>query len=255
MRTRAPVLLSQRFLVATMQLLSVHGTNSVRSNISPRKAEGRQSSVDCLLCGHQDVSLFSQIGALNYFRCDQCQLVFLEPSSMPDQDAAKAHYDLHENDPNDPNYRAFLRRLANPLVEKITAGSYGLDYGCGPGPGLAALLGEQGFSMEVYDPIYADDEDVLEETYDFITCTEVVEHFHLPKAEFERFDQLLKPGGWLAIMTSWLTDEIDFDHWYYRCDPTHVCFYNHKTLERWAAEKNWLIYFPAPNVALIQKLA
>lgn len=211
--------------------------------------------MDCLLCGYRHVSLFSQIGALNYFRCDQCQLVFLEPSSMPDQNTAKAHYDLHENDPDDPNYRAFLRRLANPLMEKIAEGSYGLDYGCGPGPGLAALLSEHGFAMEVYDPIYADDEDVLEETYDFITCTEVVEHFHFPKADFERFDHLLKPGGWLAIMTSWLTDEIDFDHWYYRCDPTHVCFFNQTTLQHWAAEKNWLVYFPAANVALIKKPA
>jgi cyclopropane fatty-acyl-phospholipid synthase-like methyltransferase len=64
-----------------------------------------------------------------------------------------------------------------------------------------------------------------ERTYDFITCTEVVEHFHHPALEFRRLDALLKPGGWLAIQTTFQTDDARFARWNYRRDPTHVVFY------------------------------
>jgi len=42
--------------------------------------------------------------------------------------------------------------------------------------------------------------EALTRTCDFITCTEVAEHFHRPADEFRRLDALLKPGGWLALM-------------------------------------------------------
>lgn len=207
----------------------------------------------CLLCHSANTALFHQIGAEHYHRCNVCQFVFLTPEQMPSLAIEQAEYDMHENDPDDIHYRAFLRRATEPLIEKIPSGSYGLDYGCGPGPALAAMLSERGFSMEIYDPIYANDEDVLEEAYDFITCTEVAEHFHYPAKEFDQFDRLLNPGGWLAIMTSWLTADIQFDQWYYRRDPTHVCFYSTTTLKHWADTRGWRIEFPRDNVALLQK--
>ena len=54
----------------------------------------------------------------------------------------KAQYDLHENDPNDPGYRAFLDRLAGPLDKRLAPHSHGLDFGCGPGPTLSVMLEE-----------------------------------------------------------------------------------------------------------------
>ncbi|MCC1498350.1 methyltransferase domain-containing protein, partial [Alcanivorax sp. 1008] len=69
--------------------------------------------------------------------------------------------------------------------------------------------------------------------YDFVTCTEVVEHFHQPAREFERLTSLLTPTGVLAIMTSLLDDGVDFHTWHYRRDPTHVSFYRQTTF-------NWI---------------
>jgi hypothetical protein len=165
----------------------------------------------------------------DYWRCQHCEATFVDPSQLPDRTLEHDQYRLHRNDASDADYRKFLARLALPLLERLPAGSSGLDYGCGPGPALAAMLTEAGHRIAVYDPLFFDDPKVLDEHYDFITCTEVVEHFHHPFDEFIRLDRLLKPGGWLAVMTMFQTDDAAFAHWHYRRDPTHVVFYRETT--------------------------
>jgi 2-polyprenyl-3-methyl-5-hydroxy-6-metoxy-1,4-benzoquinol methylase len=151
------------------------------------------------------------------------------------------------------HYRKFLSRLAEPLKEVLQPGDRGLDFGCGQGPALAAMMNEAGFPTQVYDPIYFPDEAPLNACYDFITCTEVVEHLHEPRPAFEQLDTLLAPGGILAVMTRWLTEDASFANWRYRRDPTHVCFYRIETLE-WLAEAfGWLLQFPARNVTFFRK--
>ena len=59
----------------------------------------------------------------------------------------------------------------------------------------------------------------LNRTYDFITCTETVEHFTDPCTELQRFDILLRPGGWLGVMTGMLDSWDDFPSWYYHPRP------------------------------------
>ncbi|MEE4250976.1 MAG: class I SAM-dependent methyltransferase [Alcanivoracaceae bacterium] len=188
----------------------------------------------CPLCQHNPCLSFAQVDGLDYFRCQRCQLTFLDPAQLPEAEAERRHYDLHENHPTDPRYRDWLDRLAIPLGERLVGSSEGLDFGCGPGPALAQMLSERGHAMSLYDPVYAADVSVLQRDYDFVTCTEVVEHFHHPGREFERLATLLRPGGWLAIMTSLLHDGIDFRKWHYRRDPTHVSFYRQATFS-WIA--------------------
>ncbi|HEX2255546.1 MAG TPA: class I SAM-dependent methyltransferase [Afifellaceae bacterium] len=132
-------------------------------------------------------------------------------------------------------------------------GRCGLDYGCGPGPALAAMLREAGHRMAVYDPCFRPDRAPLRQTYDFITCTEAAEHFHRPADEFDRLDGLLRPGGWLALMTCFQTDDARFAGWHYRRDPTHVVFYREETLHRIVAERGWTCEIPAKDIALMRK--
>ncbi|MEI4850515.1 class I SAM-dependent methyltransferase, partial [Klebsiella pneumoniae] len=80
-------------------------------------------------------------------------------------------------------------------------GARGLDFGCGPGPALATMLREAGMDMALFDPFFYPQASVLERQYDFITCTEVVEHLHRPAEVFRQLDRLLAPGGWLGVMT------------------------------------------------------
>ena len=86
-------------------------------------------------------------------------------------------------------------------------------------------LREAGHEVALYDPFYFDEPAVLAQRHQFITCTEVVEHLHRPAEVFRTLHDMLEPGGWLAIMTSFQTDDSRFEHWGYRRDPTHVVFY------------------------------
>ena len=74
--------------------------------------------------------------------------------------------------------------------------------------------------------------------YDFITCTEVIEHVHEPFRVFEKLFNLLVPGGVLALMTGICDADIEreFSGWHYHRDCTHICFYRPQTLD-WIAQK------------------
>ena len=207
----------------------------------------------CPVCLDRSPVELLTVDALAYWRCESCQARFLDPDQLPDRAAEKREYDRHENDTDDPGYRQFLGQLSNPLLNRIDPGSSGLDYGCGPGPALARLLEEAGHSVATWDPIYAPDDSVLKQRYDFITCTEVVEHFHHPAAEFRRLDRLLKPGGWLGIMTRFQTDDSRFANWHYRRDPTHVVFYREATFEWLGKHYGWEVECIAPQVVLVRK--
>ena len=129
----------------------------------------------------------------------------------------------------------------------------GLDYGCGPGPALAAMLEEAGLEMALYDPFFEADRAVLGRDYDVITMSEVAEHLFDPAAEFQRLDRLLKPGGWLGVMTCFQTDDERFANWHYRRDPTHVVFYRPLTLQVIAEQRGWSCEIPCKDVALMHK--
>jgi SAM-dependent methyltransferase len=209
----------------------------------------------CPLCRSADVLPHAERRGSRYVRCGVCRLVFLHPAQRPSADEERAHYGTHENRLDDPGYRAFLARVADPLAARLAPGAEGLDYGAGPGPALARMLEERGFRMRVYDPFFAPDADVLHRAYDFVTCTETAEHFHDPAAEFARLHGLLRPGGWLGVMTEMLDDARDFASWRYARDPTHVCFYAAETM-RWIADAHgWGMETPARNVVLFQKSA
>lgn len=207
----------------------------------------------CVVCCAARPRTFLEVAGKRYWRCDVCEATFLDPGQQPTRDEEFSHYGHHENDPDDARYRRFLAKLADPLLEKLQPGMSGLDYGCGPGPALAAMLGEAGIEMALYDPFFRPARDVLERHYDVITLSEVAEHMFEPAAEFERLDQLLKPGGWLGVMTCFQTDDDRFAAWHYRRDPTHVVFYRIRTFEVIAERWGWHCESPRKDVALLQK--
>lgn len=207
----------------------------------------------CPVCEASAARLFLRVDTRDYWRCRACQSTFLDPAQLPDPDAERAQYQLHHNKPGDEGYRRFLGRLATPLLERLPPVRHSLDYGCGPGPALAAMLREAGHLVALYDPFFFDDLTVLTESYDFITCTEVAEHFHRPAEEFRRLNSLLRPGGLLAVMTSFQTDDARFVNWHYRRDPTHVVFYREATFHHLAGQYGWTCEIPGQHVVLLRK--
>lgn len=193
------------------------------------------------------------MGARSYQRCEDCEATFLDPAHFLDADSERTEYEQHQNLPGDPGYVRFLSQVVQPLLARLPPYSRGLDYGCGPGPVLALMLREAGHTVALYDPFFHPNTAPLQSRHDFITCTEVIEHFHAPALEFRRLDALLQPGGWLALMTCFQTDDARFAQWHYRRDPTHVVFYREATLAHLARRHGWRMEVPTRNVALMHK--
>lgn len=187
-----------------------------------------------------------------YWACSVCEARFLDPGMRPTAQQELAHYRHHQNDPDDSRYRRFLSKLAGPLLERLPGPSEGLDYGCGPGPALAAMLREAGHTVALYDPFFAPDVATLAARYDFITCSETAEHFHRPAEEFARLMAMVRPGGWLAIMTCFQTDDALFAGWRYRMDPTHVVFYREETFRVIGRRTGWTVDVPLKDVVLMR---
>lgn len=143
--------------------------------------------------------------------------------------------------------------MLTPLCAQLAAGAVGLDYGCGPGPAASAMMAERGFPTVDYDPYFFPDVAVLARKYDFIVCTEVVEHLRRPADDVARLDGLLKPGAVLGAMTGVLEDDASFADWWYRRDFTHICFYRPETLEWIARRFGWELSRPSRDAALFRK--
>lgn len=206
----------------------------------------------CPLCLRVGLQPGFEASGRTFSRCATCDLLSVAASDRPDAAAENAHYLMHENSPDDPRYREFLDRLLAPLTSKLEPGARGLDYGSGPGPTASVMLAERGFSTALYDPFFAPDTGQRDRVYDFVLSTESVEHFHAPIREFERIDRMVRPGGWIALMTE-MVDERLSAKWWYLHDPTHVCFYSMDTM-RWIARRfTWTIESPARNVVLLHK--
>jgi len=209
----------------------------------------------CPLCGSQPSELFFENKFRQYLRCADCQLVFVPQHCWLSSEEEKATYDLHENDVHDQGYRQFLSRLTIPLLEKLPPHQQGLDFGCGPGPALAAMLEEQGHQVDLFDLHYHNDPAVFEKQYDFICATEVVEHLHQPDKELTRLFSLLKSGGWLAIMTKLVIDQQAFSQWHYIRDLTHICFFSPATFNYLAQRFSAELSFVTKDVILLQRKA
>ncbi len=215
--------------------------------------------MNCPLCLSHDVIPFFErtdvrYGKRDYNKCLICRLIFLSPEFHFNLAQEKARYDTHENSPQDSGYVSFLKKLADPLCQKIKPGDRGLDFGCGPGPTMSVILNERGFQVENYDPIYFPKKALLQESYDFITCTETIEHFYQPRKEFELLSRRLKPGGILGIMTEILHDETQFPTWWYPNDPTHVTFYQKETFEWIAHWQRRSVEFPVKNIIFLMQV-
>lgn len=162
-------------------------------------------------------------------------------------------YDLHVNDVRDQGYRLFLSRLATPLLERLPPDRQGLDFGCGPGPALAAMMEEAGHRMRLFDLFYYNTPEVLTHSYDFIVATEVVEHLQDPHAVFQTLFRILKPGGWLGVMTKQVMNPEAFSQWHYIRDKTHICFYSKPVFEYLAQQFNAVPDFIGNDVILLKK--
>jgi len=138
-------------------------------------------------------------------------------------------------------------------MERLGPNQKGLDFGCGPGPALAAILNEHEHHTDCFDPFYFNTPKLLEKNYDFITATEVVEHLEYPAQTFELLFNRMNQGGWLGIMTKMVISQEAFKTWHYIRDLTHICFYRPDTFKYLANRFNASVVFVEKDVILFHK--
>jgi len=208
----------------------------------------------CPLCHDCDHIEYSQDKTRPYLQCQNCALIFVRSKDLLGPKEEKERYSTHQNDFKDQGYRDFLYRLLTPLKEVLIPNSQGLDFGCGPGPAISHYMGEEGYSVSNYDPYFANDLSTLETTYDFLTCTEVIEHIYDVKEAFKQMVELVKDKGVVGIMTQFPPEEqSQFSSWWYKNDPTHVRFFSKNTLNFMANEYNLEVEFHGKSVAIFKK--
>ena len=211
--------------------------------------------ITCPLCQSKTQSLIFKDSYREYLSCSDCEFVFVPKTYHLNEFEEKIRYDTHNNDPSDSRYRQFLSQLTKPLLEKIPEKSSGLDFGSGSGPTLSIMLQERGHHVELYDKFYAPNEQIFSKRFDFITASEVVEHLRNPKFELKRLATILKPGGYLAVMTHMLTEKINFGDWYYKNDPSHIGFFNEKSFMHLANELGFGVNIYSERVIFLKKLS
>ncbi len=191
--------------------------------------------MNCPLCLSTQSRLFFKEKARFFHRCNHCDLIFLDDQFYLSETDEKKRYDLHDNNPEDPAYVAFLMQLIKPIKPYLNSNMTALDFGSGIGRVIESVLKGSVKEINSFDPFYLNKPSLLTKQYNIITATEVVEHLKTPAQVFEHLKKMLLPDALLGRMTK-LSDHIDFPSWYYKNDPTHIVFYSKKTMH-WIAEK------------------
>ncbi|MCB0347532.1 MAG: class I SAM-dependent methyltransferase [Bdellovibrionales bacterium] len=210
----------------------------------------------CPLCACKDTKEFYvHKKAGSYFHCSKCDLRFLGKEFYASTDQEKQVYLQHTNDLENPYYLDFINPVVEVSKKFITKGQSGIDYGCGYSPLLANLLTRDGYTIKSYDPMFFPKEELLQTKYDFVVCTEVVEHFKQAGQELDKLNTLLKTNGVLVLMTLLYNESIEFAHWHYRRDPTHVSLYSQKSIDYLMKKMGWTsLYSDEKRLFVFKKL-
>ena len=204
-------------------------------------------SHNCPLCNSTS-TLFCEKTKHLFYKCNTCHGIFRPKHTFLTAEEEKAHYEKHNNDVFDERYQNFVSPIVNAILQDFTSEAKGLDFGSGTGPVIAKMLTDKGYQVQNYDLFFANEPSLLNQKYDYISCCEVMEHFHQPYKEFELLKSLLLPKGKLYCKTEVFNNQKPFENWYYKDDFTHVFIYQHKTLE-WIKTK-----FHFSNLVIKEKL-
>lgn len=177
--------------------------------------------------------MFDERNKWEFFHCKSCEFIFKNQKDYVDSDKELSQYKNHNNTMESPGYvemfEKFMDATFEPYIDNITTV---LEFGSGPGPVLSELLRQRGLDVDIYDKYFSPQKIYENKKYDLITSTEVIEHIEKPLEVFEVFSKHIKKDGYLALMTQFhKNEEEDFKKWWYKNDPTHICFFRPRTFE------------------------
>jgi len=187
---------------------------------------------------------FAETTERQYRFCPTCKLVFVPPEFFISEEDEIRRYLEHENSLDNAGYVAMFQKKIDDIRQSCEGIRSVLDFGCGYAPVLKTLLEREGFETAGYDPYFFPDWNP-DARYDLILSTETFEHLKEPGREWDKLADVLKPGGYLAVMTQFYPvaherlEPEEFLNWYYHRDPTHICFYTPETFQWIARHKGF----------------
>ncbi|HWZ52996.1 MAG TPA: tetratricopeptide repeat protein [Granulicella sp.] len=170
-----------------------------------------------------------------YRRCEQCGFLFTTSFDAWTPEVFQRHIYNDAYIEVDPDF-VEVRPASNARMIATDFGGFRasislLDYGGGAGV-LAQRLRAQGFRAATYDPFSSFNE-MPAETFDLITCFEVMEHVPFPKETVATMVSLLKNKG--VIIFSTLVQPAGFESlswWYSSPRNGHISLYSSTSLTR-----------------------
>jgi hypothetical protein len=209
----------------------------------------------CKICNY-DTKAFDDVELQKQFYiCPNCHCIVLDPRFYLSLEKENSLYNNHHNSLENEGYVKMFEDFLDYFWNDLTCKEKALDFGSGPTPVLAQLLRRREVKIDHYDKFYQPIQCFENQTYDFITSTEVFEHLDDPVATLSLLSQHLKPKGFIALMTLFHTNnEASFLKWWYRRDPTHITFYTAYTLEVLAHKCGLeVLKTDGKRIALLQK--
>lgn len=210
---------------------------------------------NCKVCDTKTNEILISDFNKEYHVCSKCDCIFLDSKYYLSNEEEKYRYSKHDNHPQNSGYVKMFNDFLSIAVEPFLKEGVALDFGCGHGPVLADILKKRGFVVDVYDYYFYPDWEPVKDKYNLVTTTEVLEHIANPHSVFEVFSEIIKPGGFLALMTLFLPKEKSkFYNWWYPKDETHIVFYNEKTISFLAEKYGFEIVFSnSKNICTLRK--
>jgi 2-polyprenyl-3-methyl-5-hydroxy-6-metoxy-1,4-benzoquinol methylase len=224
-------------------------TNSESSSPSARHCPscGRNSAKDVLRAPDR---FHGRLQFYQLVRCPSCSLVWLENPPQPNEmgDHYGRDYDRFIGAGGENSPERWIHRQQTLLRYKPTGAL--LDLGCSSGSFLTSLKGQSWelYGIEMSRPTAEQAEansgakvfvgDILEapferESFDVITCFDVLEHLYEPRRVIKRVSEWLKPGGIFYILVpnieSWEA-RLFHSYWYGLELPRHLFHYSPESL-------------------------
>lgn len=209
-------------------------------------------SKPCPLCRDSQTELFDGPLQREYYKCAVCGIRFVDSKYYISEEKSRIRYLKHNNSSEFDGYKDYLIRAVKPSERFLKTDLRVLDYGCGPSPVLSGILKEMGVSSDYYDPNFFP-EGLKKEKYDLIFSTETFEHFREPSMDLNKINGLLFNGGYLVVMTSLVTNKVNFINWHYARDLTHILFYSSETFRYISKKFSFKILYNDKRSVLILK--
>ncbi len=212
-------------------------------------------TVPCLVCLQPVQQQIAELQQYRILKCNVCDLRFLDP--LPSTECLEKFYASHEN----YNHYAKVaeRKLKSGATKikrllKYTKGRSFLDIGCSTGANVEAAR-RLGFkasgidlcrqSIEFAKANYPScdfkigDMTVLNDKFDLVFCTEVLEHVTKPHEFIASIASVMNTGAVLYMTTPdaghWRVPR-DFKTWKHVHAPDHLAYYQLSTVKRLLSE-------------------